>query len=248
MNQDRDQQWLSYSQRYMAGEWRAPIFRDMILADAAMLAGESGHLSILDIGCGGGFDSDARLQESISAVADEYIGVEPDVAVDLGPIFSAYHRCCFEDAPLADESIDIAFAVMVLEHFENPRAFWDKVHRVLRKGGVFWGFTVDARHWFVTASAVTGKLGVKDFYLDLLHGRRGVERYENYDVFYRTNTPRQIQAFTRAFTSTTVLNFLRVGQMDFYLPPGFRWLGRWADRAAIGGGRPGNLLAVRVRK
>lgn len=240
--------WAPYLQRYAGGEWRAPIFRDMVLADARALEDERGKLSFLDIGCGGGFDGDARLQHSLARVAGQYIGVEPDAAIDVGDMFSATHRCFFEDAQIEGDSIDMAFAVMVLEHFENPQAFWEKVHKVLRKGGVFWGFTVDARHWFVSASLLTEKLRIKDMYLNMLHGKRGEERYENYEVYYRTNTPEQIQGLTQSFSSTTILNFRKVGQLDYYFPQSLKWLGRTVDRIALRMDWPGSVMAVRVEK
>ena len=71
---------------------------------------------------------------------------------------------------------------MVLEHLADPRTFFEKVHTVLRPQGVFWGFTVDARHPFVTASVVSEKLHVKDLYLNIMFGKRGEGRYENYGV------------------------------------------------------------------
>ena len=241
-------QWEPFLRRYTDGEWRAPIFRDMLLADAKALEKDRGGLTFLDIGCGGGFDGDGELQASIAQVAGQYIGIEPDTAIEIGSMFSSSYRCSFEDAPIEDNSIDLAFAVMVLEHFDNPQVFWDKVHKVLRKGGVFWGFTVDARHWFVSASVLTEKLHVKDMYLDMLHGKRGEERYENYGVFYRTNTPEQIEGLTNSFASTTVLNFYRVGQLDYYFPSSLQWMGRAVDRFAARMGWPGSLLAVRVEK
>lgn len=243
-----DPRWAPYLQRYVDGEWRAPIFRDMVLADAETLGRERGELSFLDIGCGGGFDSDPKLQDTIAQAAGQYIGIEPDTDITLGDIFSSAHRCCFEDAPIEADSIDIAFAVMVLEHFENPRVFWDKIHRILRQGGVFWGFTVDARHWFVPASLLAERLHIKNWYLNMLHGKRGEHRYENYGVFYRSNTPEQIKNMTQSFRSRTLLNFHAVGQMDYYFPRKLRWLGRAYDRLAIRMGWPGSTMAVRVVK
>lgn len=241
-------QWLPYIKRYTTGEWRAPIFRDMVLADAERLERTNGKLTLMDIGCGGGFDNDAKLQRTISRVAGHYIGIEPDTTIDLENIFSSTHRCIFEDMPIDPESIDLAFAVMVLEHFANPQLFWDKVHRTLKKGGVFWGFTVDARHWFIVVSFLTEKMGIKDWYLNKLHGKRGEERYENYCVYYRSNTPQQILKLTSAFTSSVVLNFHRVGQMDYYFPKKLRWIGRAFDRMAIRMDWPGSIMAVRVEK
>lgn len=246
---EQQKPWLPYLLRYANGEWRAPVFRDMVMADVKKLERRtSARLTLLDIGCGGGFDGDATLQRSIAEGAGHYIGVEPDAAIELQDVFSSTHRCSFEDAPIDPESVDLAFAVMVLEHFEDPQVLWDKIHRVLKKGGVFWGFTVDARHWFVIASILTEKLRVKDWYLSRLHGNRGVERYENYGVYYRSNAPHQIQELTSAFSSSFVLSFSKVGQMDYYLPKNLRWLGRALDRVAIRVGSPGSIMAVRVEK
>ena len=55
--------------------------------------------------------------------------------MELEDIFTTTYRSDFEDAPLENDSIDIAYSVMVMEHFEAPQFFWDKVHKVLKKGG-----------------------------------------------------------------------------------------------------------------
>jgi SAM-dependent methyltransferase len=243
-----DSTWTPYLRRYAEGEWRAPIFRDMVLADVQRLGQEKEGLSILDIGCGGGFDGNLKLQHSIAQAARNYIGIEPDTEIALNDIFTTVHQCSFEDSAIEPHSVDIAFAVMVLEHIENPELFWNKVQEILRPGGVFWGFTVDAGHWFVSASTLTEKLHIKDIYLNLLHGKRGEQRYENYGVFYRNNTPQHLEKLTEAFTQRTFLNFYKVGQMDFYIPKGLRWVGRLFDRSAIRKGSPGSILAVRVEK
>ncbi|HEX6612618.1 MAG TPA: class I SAM-dependent methyltransferase [Rhodanobacteraceae bacterium] len=240
--------WSAYKARYSSGEWRGPIFRDLILADARAMKQRPDKLTFLDIGCGGGFDGDIGLQQSLSEAADFYIGVEPDREIQLSDVFTDTHRCCFEDAPIPEESVDVAFAVMVLEHVKDPRAFWGKLHRVLRGGGCFWGLTVDARHWFVLMSALMEKLRLKDAYLDGLHGRRGEMRYENYPVCYRANTPRQIARLTTGFSAIDILNFRRVGQLDFYIPGRLRWLGHLLDSLAIAAGLPGPVMAVRVEK
>jgi len=238
--------WREFQERFAAGEWRAPIFRDMIAADASELARERPALTILDIGCGGGFDGDSGLQASLARLATTFVGVEPATDVEPGLPFTTVHRCLFEEAPIQPGSVDLAFAVMVLEHLDRPERFWGKLHEVLRPGGVFWGFTVDARHWFVPVSMLAERLRIKDRYLDLLHGKRGVERYENYGVHYRANTPTQVHTLGTGFRSTTALNFSKVGQADYYVPRGFRWLARAVDHVTIKAGLPGCILAVRV--
>ncbi|MEJ7636726.1 MAG: methyltransferase domain-containing protein [Singulisphaera sp.] len=206
-----------------------------------------GPPTILDIGCGRGFDGDVPLQESIAA-GRAFIGVEPDPRILLGPYFSATHRCTFEDAPIPANSVHVAFAVMVLEHLADPQRFWDKLWEVLVAGGVFWGLTVDGRHPFCRASLWLEHLRLKDFYLDRLLGRRGAERYENYPVCYRSNTPRQVDRLAARFRHRDYVSFARVGQWSPYLP---RPLRPWADahdRRALRRGRPGTLLAIRVVK
>lgn len=240
-------EWNSYIQRYIKGEWRSGIFHDLILTDANKFH-KNRELVFLDIGCGGGFDSDSTLQASLAGVANEYIGVEPDPDIQLGGYITSEYRCLFQDAQIPSNSIDIAFAVMVLEHFAEPQIFWDKVYNILRDGGVFWGFTVDARHWFVAASLLAEKFHIKDLYLNMLHGKRGEERYENYPVYYRTNTPAQIRKYTQSFRSMNILNFHRIGQLDYYIPTKLRWLGRILDRMVLRFNLPGSVMAIRVEK
>jgi SAM-dependent methyltransferase len=238
--------WAPYLERYRAGEWRDRIFHDMILSDARRLANRP---TVLDIGCGKGFDGDVPLQHSIAAQAERYIGIEPDPAVALGDYFTETHRCLFEEARLGEGSVDVAYAIMVLEHLAQPQAFWDKLHQVLVDGGVFWGLTVDARHFFARLSTWAGRLRIKDLYLDLVLGRDpDAGRYRNYPTYYRANTPVQIAHLAGAFRSCQFVNFSRLGQWSSYLPGLLRPLAEHVDRRAIQQARPGTLLIVRATK
>jgi SAM-dependent methyltransferase len=243
-----EQQWISYTERYRKGEWRSTIFRDMVLSDLSGLTQKNDMLSILDIGCGHGFDGSSDLQRMIAHMAADYIGVEPDPEIALDDTFTQKFRCTFEDAPLEKDSVDIAFAVMVLEHLDKPEAFWEKLNVVLKKGGVFWGFTMDARHIFVFLSVFIEKIGLKNWYLDKLHGRRGDERYENYGVYYRSNSPHQMRPFTTSFSKIDFINFSKIGELDNYIPKKLQWLGRTVDRIIMRLNLPGSVLAVRVEK
>ena len=145
--------------------------------------------TILDIGCGRGLDGSLPLQRSLAELAGHYIGVEPDPEVPLADHFGETHRTLFEEAPIEANSVHLAFAVMVLEHLPSPQAFWEKLRTTLRQGGVFWAMTVDGRHPFARASRLADRMHIKSRYLNLIHGGRGVERYEDYPVYYRSNTP-----------------------------------------------------------
>jgi SAM-dependent methyltransferase len=237
--------WKPYVERYRGGECRDRIFHDMILEDARR---QRRPLTLLDIGCGRGFDGDVPLQHALARAADRYLGVEPDPAVTPADCFSELHRCPFEDAPVAPGSVAVAFAVMVLEHLAEPRRFWDKVWEVLRDGGVFWGLTVDARHWFCRASLWAERLRLKDLYLTGLNGVRGRDRYENYPVFYRSNRPGQVGRYTGRFRARHFVNFARAGQCNSYFPRPLRPLLTLLDRRTVALGKPGALLAIRVVK
>jgi SAM-dependent methyltransferase len=237
--------WAPYLDRYRRGEWRATVFRDLLLDEAHQLGDD---LTFLDIGCGSGFDDDVSLQTEVAAAAHRYIGIEPDAEVTVGEHVGELHRCLFEDAPLPPGSVDLAFAIMVLEHLPQPQRFWDKLWNVLRDGGVFWGLTVDGRHFVAHASIWAERLRLKDRYMNLLLGRRGEERYRNYPVYYRSNTPQQLARLTRQFASLEVVNFSRVGQCNAYYPRCFHSVANCLDRWSIRRGKPGTLLAVRVVK
>jgi SAM-dependent methyltransferase len=205
--------------------------------------------TILDIGCGGGLDGSLPLQQSLAEAAGRFIGIEPDPDVCLGDHFTESHRCLLEGCPLEPGSVDVAYAVMVLEHLPHPQAFWDKLHEVLADGGVFWGMTVDARHLFCRLSLWAGRLQIKELYLKRVLGETPEEgRYRNYRTYYRCNTPRQISRLALGFRCLECVNFSRVGQWGAYLPRPLRPISDWIDRRAIRKGRPGSLLIIRAEK
>jgi SAM-dependent methyltransferase len=237
--------WTPFAHRYRQGEWRTPIFYDMVLRDTQQLHGEA---CVLDIGCGRGFDLAPDFQSRLRAMCRHYIGIEPDVGVPIADCFDEVHHCLFEQAPLPTAAVDIAYAVMVLEHVREPHRFWAKLWDVLRPGGVFWGFTVDARHYFAWISYWSERLGVKQRYLRLLHDRLGEEGCDHYPTPYLANSPRQISRWTQAFRRRDYISFKRVGQQDRYLPGCLKSAGRWIDRGLIAAGGPGSILAVRLER
>jgi len=236
--------YARFLERYRAGEPRSRIFHDLVLEE--ILARQ--EAVVLDIGCGRGFDADPRLSTSLASHAKAFLGVEPDRTLTLQSIFSEVYHTPLEEAPIGNDKVDVAFCVMVLEHIERPEPFMKKIFEVLRGGGVFWGFTVDARHWFPKASRCADVIHAKELYLRLTHGERGLRRYENYPVHYRMNKPRHFEAFDSMFRSSLFLNFYRPGQIDFYYPRGLRWFGHAVEAVANGLGVPGSILAIRLQK
>ncbi|MBI1861519.1 MAG: class I SAM-dependent methyltransferase [Deltaproteobacteria bacterium] len=240
-------QWITnnaFTQRYLSGEWRSPVFCDMV---AKSLEGRH-KPTILDIGCGNGFDGDEKLQASLAAKAAVVLGVEPDPTVELGSFFSNVYRCPLEEAPIAPNSVDVAYCNMVLEHVAQPQLFFKKLREVLKPGGIFWGFTVDSRHLFCKFSALMERTRIKDLYLTLLKGERGADRYLNYPTCYRANSPEQLEPFARDFHSIEFIRFHRPDVLNYYLPKAFIPLSELWNKSITPTQKPGYMLAIHLTK
>jgi SAM-dependent methyltransferase len=248
-NQDFDpaakENFQAYLHRYRQGVWRDRIFFDLIVNDARP---EGRNLTILDVGCGHGFDGDRPLQEAMGRLAGTFIGIEPDSEVKPEACFHQVHACSLEDAPLPADSVDVAYAIMVLEHLAEPQRFWDKVYQVLKPGGVFWALTIDRRHWFCFYSRWFDRLKIKNWYLNAILGQRGTARYENYPVYYRSNAPEDVAQHARTFAHHACFSLSREGQCDGYFPRILVPLARRFDRRAVSRNRPGTLLVIRAEK
>lgn len=231
--------------------WAGPgaFWTQLILEDLDML-GEAARPTVLDIGCGNGVQGEPGWQALIAEACGEYLGVDPGAPAEPEPgsVFTRRWAAAFEAAPLQDVSVDLAYAAMVLEHVQEPELFFAQLARVIRPGGVFWGFTVDRRHYFSWFSQLLGGLGLKDRYLDRVRGRRGEAdaRYENFPTCYRCNTPTALRRLAGPAFKLQTWSLHRVGQLDGYLPWRLRRLSRLADRGVLRWGLPGSVLVVRA--
>jgi SAM-dependent methyltransferase len=232
--------------RYRSGELRTIVFRDLVLGSIRQFPAETAV--VLDIGCGHGFHGELELQRSLAVAGGRFIGVEPDQEITPPPFFTELHRCTFEQAPLAPDSVQVAYAVFVLEHIHDPAAFWKRLYACLAPGGVFWGFTVDRRHWFSVISQLAEALRLKGLYMTRLRGRRTQDRYEDYPVFYRANSPRAIGSQVKSFQRAAFASMHRVGQTDFYVPRPLRWFSHALERLCMAAGLPGSILIVKLTK
>jgi SAM-dependent methyltransferase len=230
-------------QAYRQGRWRALILSELILDDMRRIGSSP---TVLDIGCGKGFDDSPELQSRIAASAGRYIGVEPDTTIECPPWLTTVPRSTLEEAPIEPGSIQVAFAIMVLEHVTQPGPFFDKLHSVLAPNGVFWGLTVDARHWFRYASTLLERLRIKNWYLDRVAGTVSEGRYVNYPTAYRANSPWQIERLARGFSSAEFASLQKVGQLDSYLPRPLRSPAALVDRFLTGLHLPGAILVCRL--
>ena len=210
-------EWSARLARLRTNEWRTPIFFEIVSQEIAARTGAR-RPTVLDIGCGLGFDNEIQYQQALSTQAGRFIGIEPDRAIDPPKLFTEVYHTSLEKAPIAPGSVDVAYAVMVLEHVSDPAAFWSRLREILAPGGVFVAFSVNGAHWFAPIARFMSIIKLKSKYLDLLQGNLGTERYEDYPVYYRTNTPRQIRRHTRQFRAVRTDLFGPAGNVASYAP------------------------------
>lgn len=121
---------------------RPPVSYSLPRTNARVLALLEPHLArggrVLDIGAGEGYL--ARRVHDLIAAKGYAATLE---ACDLFPgNFRVPEVTCHAidlhgGLPLADQSVDLAYSVEVLEHLEDQFLFFREVHRVLRPGGRF---------------------------------------------------------------------------------------------------------------
>ena len=126
------------SNRYLVRALRALVKPRMKWFRRA--AGSWSGRRVLDLGCGGGFMSEAIAREGASVV-----GVDPAVrAIAAARAHAARQRLKIryrvgraEKIPLPDASVDRVVCVDVLEHVDDLRRCCREIARVLKPGGVF---------------------------------------------------------------------------------------------------------------
>jgi len=157
---------------------------------------------------------------------------------------NARYECWLEPASQAMRRV---IAARRHDAYRETRLFFDSVHKVRKPGGVFWGFTIDARTPYAKLSRAMLMLAVRDRYLDLMFAGRE-KRHKNYPTYYAANTPAQIALVARQFARVETISLHHIGILDGVLPKFMRPLSHLLDRATLRYGWPGTNLAVRLVK
>ena len=114
-------------------------------------------VKVLDLGCGGGFMSEALVRRGARV-----IGVDPCMALiefahqhaKEAKFEIVYLVGTGEALPLEDNSVDRVVCVDVLEHVQNIEKVLVEIRRVLRRNGIFFFDTIN-RNWLARLLMVT---------------------------------------------------------------------------------------------
>jgi len=156
---------LSVLDRYAGAWWEGSTYFLRMLANqvrARMLYFERiaprwEGLDTLDLGCGGGF-----MSEALASRGARVVGIDPWIMVlrvarthsQTSKLDIQYVASAGESLPLDDNCMDRVVCVDVLEHVPDLRKVLAEIYRVLRPGGIFFFDTVN-RTWLARILVVT---------------------------------------------------------------------------------------------
>lgn len=127
-----------------------------------------GALRVLDMGAGDGAE---EYSPFFAALASEYVGVDPDHDIDDNEWLGQKYQMTAEEFAVEhlqrveagdDELFDLATAIYVWEHLEDPGSFLSAVQKVLKPGGTLICITPNGLHPFGLASKVLAKFDLTD--------------------------------------------------------------------------------------
>jgi SAM-dependent methyltransferase len=198
-------------------------------------------VSVLDVGGGGGFYD---FPAEVRGRARRMVGVDPDAGVLVRPWLDEGHQELVEEyAAHAGERFELALCVYVVEHVEQPTAFFAAIRSLLEDGGACVGVTPNLWHYFGLASAVAARVGLEDRILHLVRPHELIEAYHS-PVRYRCNTVRKLRAtaLSAGFRQVDFRVLEQPAMFETYFPASLRWwprgygklVNRWAPPALFG--------------
>jgi SAM-dependent methyltransferase len=175
---------------------------------------------MLDLGCGANIDLAPYRSEQCEVWGSDF-QAHPELK------HSEWFRPLRSDGkiPFPDAHFDTIIAVMVLEHVEDPIAFFDEVARALRPGGRFIGHTISGLHYVTWLRRLCGLLphSANQALVKRLYKRSEVDTFP---TFYRSNTQSCLEGFFQD-SGLTPVAFQR------YADPGYFRFAKPLETAAI---------------
>lgn len=153
--------------------------------------------AILDVGANDG--SFCPGISKIAAHAGLFAGVDPDSnKLARHPLLQQRYPVVLEQAAIRNASFDCVYAIYVLEHVEDDRAFLASVARVRKPGGMFLFITPNCDHYFAAIAGALARLGIQERVLRMLRPSELVRQY-HYPALYRLNRARKLARFSSEF-------------------------------------------------
>lgn len=118
------------------------------------------------------------------------VGIDPDPVVLSNADLDEARVIVDGRFPIADQSIDAAYADWTLEHVDRPRLFLAELRRVLKPGAAFWFRTSNLLHYAGFAAAITPHR----VHVLVANRARGLatSAHEPWPTRYRMNRPRTL--------------------------------------------------------
>jgi ubiquinone/menaquinone biosynthesis C-methylase UbiE len=124
-------------------------------------------MEVLEVGCGTGSTAIAHAPfvRHIRAtdISDEMIGIAKGKAAAANVQNLTFEALAVEELDTASESVDAVLALSLLHLVEDRAAVIDRIHDMLRQGGIFVSNTVclgDGMQWFRFVGPIGRRLGV----------------------------------------------------------------------------------------
>ena len=152
---------------------------------------------VLDVGCGRGAYQDDEIPirrdlRILKGKCRKVVGIDVDPEAAKNPYLDVFHLLEGPRWPIEDESIDLCVCDFVLEHVDDPDAFFSECRRVLRRGGYLCVRTANVRSYF----GLLSRMIPNRHHAGLLSRVQRARKPE--DVFptvYRCNTPGVLRRF-----------------------------------------------------
>lgn len=150
---------------------------------------------VLDVGCGRGAAREdpvpsRRNLRVLKGRCASVVGIDPDESAAENPCIDEFRAITAPRWPVEDESIDLCLSDSVLEHIEDPDAFFAECARVLRPGAFLCLNTANALGYAAVAARVIPNRA-HSLVLRALQPER--ESMDVFPTYYRCNTPRRLR-------------------------------------------------------
>ncbi len=150
---------------------------------------------VLDVGCGRGeyaedsVESRAKLR-TLRGKCAAVIGVDSDVDAAANPCVDEFRHILGDRWPVEREAIDLCLVDSVLEHVDDPDAFFGECRRVLRPEGYLCVRTPNALGYATVMARLIPNAAHAAVLARVQTGRRAVDIFP---TFYRCNSSRRLR-------------------------------------------------------